>query len=53
MRQALLKRGLLRKLYLDNGPTFRFHHLKDITVSPFYVPQGRGKVERSFHTVRS
>ncbi|CAO0821236.1 hypothetical protein DFAR_2210044 [Desulfarculales bacterium] len=33
MRQALLKRGLPRKSYLDDGPAFRFHHLKEITVS--------------------
>ncbi|CAO0824251.1 hypothetical protein DFAR_540003 [Desulfarculales bacterium] len=33
LRQALLKRGLPRKLYLDNGPAFRFHHLEEITAS--------------------
>ncbi|CAO0822020.1 hypothetical protein DFAR_2770041 [Desulfarculales bacterium] len=27
MRQALLKRGLPRKIYLENGPAFRSHHL--------------------------
>ncbi|CAO0822920.1 transposase [Desulfarculales bacterium] len=29
LRQALLKRGLPRKLYFDNGPAFRFHHLEE------------------------
>ncbi|CAO0821884.1 hypothetical protein DFAR_2710014 [Desulfarculales bacterium] len=29
MRQALLKRGLPLKLYLDNGPAFRSHHLEE------------------------
>ncbi|CAO0823510.1 transposase [Desulfarculales bacterium] len=61
MRQALLKRGLPRKFYLDNGPAFRSHHLEKITASlgtalvhsPPDVPQGRGKVERFFRTVRS
>ncbi|CAO0824576.1 transposase [Desulfarculales bacterium] len=61
LRQALLKRGLLRKLYLDNGPIFRFHNLEEITASldialvhsPPYVHQGRGKIERLFRTVRS
>ncbi|CAO0819660.1 hypothetical protein DFAR_2810038 [Desulfarculales bacterium] len=46
MRQALLKRGLPRKLYLDNGPALRSHHLEEITASlgigpvhsPPYVP---------------
>ncbi|CAO0819987.1 hypothetical protein DFAR_1260040 [Desulfarculales bacterium] len=31
LRQALLKRGLPRKLYLDNGPAFRSNHLNEIT----------------------
>ncbi|CAO0824858.1 transposase [Desulfarculales bacterium] len=61
MRQTLLKRGLLRKLYLDNGSAFRFHHLEEIIASlgialvhsSLYVPQGRGKIERFFRTVRS
>ncbi|CAO0823663.1 transposase [Desulfarculales bacterium] len=59
--QALLRRGLPRKLYLDNGPAFRFHHLEEITASlgialvfsPPYVPQGKGKIEGLFRTVRS
>jgi len=60
-RQALLTRGLCRKLYVDNGAAFRSRHLEFITASlgmalihsrP-YVPQGRGKVERFFRTVRS
>lgn len=60
-RQALLTRGVCRKLYVDNGSAFRSRHLEFITASlgmalihsrP-YVPQGRGKVERFFRTVRS
>lgn len=58
---ALLKRGLPRKLYVDNGPAFRSKHLEYITASlnitliharP-YKPQGKGKIERWFKTVRS
>lgn len=61
LRQALLTRGLPRKLYVDNGPAFRSLHLHQITASlgialiharP-YQPQGKGKVERLFRTVRS
>jgi hypothetical protein len=60
LRQALLKRGLPRKLYVDNGPAFRSKHLQEITASlgialvhsQPYKPEGRGKVERWFKTVR-
>lgn len=61
LRQALLTRGLPRKLYVDNGPAFRSFHLHQITASlgialiharP-YQPQGKGKIERFFRTVRS
>jgi transposase InsO family protein len=61
LRQALLTRGLPRKLYVDNGPAFRSFHLHQITASlgialihsKPYQPQGRGKIERFFRTVRS
>lgn len=61
LRQALLTRGLPRKLYVDNGPAFRSFHLHQITASlgialihsKPYQPQGRGKVERFFRTVRA
>lgn len=58
---ALAKRGLPRKLYVDNGPAFRSKKLAYITAalnitlihaSP-YTPQGKGKIERWFKTVRS
>jgi putative transposase len=60
LRQALAKRGLPRKLYVDNGPAFRSHHLENITASlgialihsKPYQPEGRGKIERYFRTVR-
>jgi transposase InsO family protein len=61
LRQALLSRGLCRKLYVDNGSAFRSMHLQQICASlgialvhsKPYVPQGRGKIERFFRTVRS
>jgi putative transposase len=61
LKCALLKRGLPRKLYVDNGPAFRSSLLEEICASlgialvhsrP-YKPQGRGKVERWFRTVRT
>ena len=59
--QALLKRGLPRKLYLDNGPAFRSKHLEYVTASlgialihsSPYKPQGKGKIERFNRTVRT
>jgi len=60
LEQALLTRGLPRKIYTDNGSTFRSHHLEHVTASlgialiharP-YKPQGKGKIERFFRTVR-
>jgi transposase InsO family protein len=60
-RQALLTRGLPRKLYVDNGAAFRSRHLERVCASlgialvhtPPYTPQGRGKIERFFRTVRA
>lgn len=61
LEEALSKRGLPRKLYVDNGPAFRSHHLEYITASlnislihaKPYQPQGKGKIERWFKTVRT
>ena len=61
LEEAFLRRGLPRKLYVDNGPAFRSKHLEYITASlnialiharP-YKPQGKGKIERWFKTIRS
>ena len=59
--QALLKRGIPRKIYVDNGPAFRSKHLEYVTASLGIAfihssprkPQGRGKIERFFRTVRT
>jgi transposase InsO family protein len=58
---AIATRGLPRKLYLDNAGAFRSRHLEYIAASLAislihskpYTPQGRGKIERWFKTVRS
>lgn len=58
---ALAKRGLPRKLFVDNGAAFRSNKLQYVTASlnitlihsrP-YQPEGKGKIERWFKTVRS
>jgi putative transposase len=57
---AFEKRGLPRRLYVDNGSAFRSNALKyacarlgvALLHSRPYVPQGRGKIERFFGTVR-
>jgi len=61
LESALAKRGLPRKLYVDNGPAFRSRHLEYITASlnialihaKPYKPQGKGKIERWFKTIRT
>ena len=58
--KALLKRGLPRKLYVDNGAAYRSRHLEHICAqlaialihAKPYRPQGKGKIERFFRTVR-
>ncbi|CAO0822675.1 hypothetical protein DFAR_3220006 [Desulfarculales bacterium] len=50
LRQALLKQGLPRKLYLDNGPAFRSHHLEEINAS---LHRSENRSWRSPRTARS
>lgn len=60
LEQAIRRRGLPQRLYVDNGSAFRSRYLAlvcaklGITLihSRPYVPQGRGKIERFFRTVR-
>lgn len=60
-KQGLLRRGVPRRLYCDNGSTFRTHHLAVICAtlnvalihSRPHRPRGRGKIERFFRHVRS
>ncbi len=61
LKQALLKRGLPARLYVDNGSHFRSRQLSLVCArlgialihSRPYKPQGRGKIERWFKTVRA
>jgi putative transposase len=61
LENAFARRGLPRKLYVDNGPAFRSRKLEYVTASLSvsliharpYLPQGKGKIERWFKTVRS
>jgi transposase InsO family protein len=61
LKQALLRRGIPRRLYVDNGSAFRTHHLQvacatlnvALIHSRPHRPRGRGKIERFFRTVRS
>jgi putative transposase len=60
LKQAVLKRGLPRKLVVDNGAAYRARTLQGICARlgihliycrP-YAPQGKGKLERWHRTVR-
>jgi putative transposase len=59
--RALEKRGLPRRLYTDNGSAFRTHQLRygcaQLGIALLHsqpgVPEGRGKIERLYRTVRS
>jgi len=59
--KALSKRGLPRKLYVDNGAAYRSHRLEFTCASLAialiharpYMPQGKGKIERWFRLIRS
>ena len=59
--QALLNRGLPRKLYVDNGAAYKSKQLQFTAASlgialihaKPYMPQGKGKIERFFRTVRT
>lgn len=61
IKQALLKRGVPKRLYVDNAKVFKSRALLlacghlgiHLIHSKPYQPQGRGKIERWFRTVRS
>jgi len=60
LRQAIASRGIPIRLYVDNGHVYRSQQLARIAASlgilivhtPPYQPEGRGKIERFFRTVR-
>ena len=61
LKQALQRRGLPERLYVDNGANYRSRHLAlvcakwGITLihARPYRPQGKAKIERWFKTVRA
>ncbi|MCG5500483.1 IS481 family transposase [Ectothiorhodospira lacustris] len=61
LRQALSRRGVPERLYVDNGANYRSHHLALVCAklgialihARPYRPQGKGKIERFFRTVRA
>ena len=60
-KQALLRRGLGQRLFVDNGANYRSQHLALVCAklgialihARPYRPQGKGKIERWFKTVRA
>jgi putative transposase len=60
LRQAVMRRGIPLRLYVDNGAAFRSHHLALVCArlgttlihARPYQPAGKGKQERFFRTVR-
>jgi len=60
LKAAISKHGLPQRLYVDNGSCFRSVQLEQtlallsvaLSHSRPYTPQGRGKIERWFRTVR-
>ena len=60
LSMAIRRFGIPNRFYTDNGSAFRSRHLAHVAAklgihmphTPPYRPQGRGKVERFFKTVR-
>ena len=60
LEQAIRRRGLCKRLYVDNGAVYRSHHLSLVCAklgvtlihARPYLPQGKGKIERFFRAVR-
>jgi transposase InsO family protein len=60
LRQAIAARGIPTRLYMDNAKIYRSPQLSRIAASigiliihtPPYQPEGRGKIERFFRSVR-
>ena len=59
--QAIMRRGIPLRLFVDNGANYRSHHLALVAAklgialihARAYQPQAKGKQERWFRTVRS
>lgn len=61
LKQAVLRRGFCERLYVDNGAPYRSQHLALVCAklgialihARPHQPQGKGKIERWFKTVRA
>lgn len=61
LMQAILRRGIPKRLFVDNGSAYRSHHLQlvmaKLGVTLIHArarhPQAKGKIERWFRTVRT
>lgn len=61
LKEALLKRGIPKKILIDNGPAYRSESLQNVCArlkirliySRPYEPESKGKIERWHKTVRS
>ncbi len=61
LKEALLKRGIPKKILIDNGPAYRAESLQNVCArlkirlvySRPYEPESKGKIERWHKTVRS
>ena len=61
LKQAILKRGFPERFYVDNGANYRSHHLALVCAklgialihARPYRPQGKGKIERFFRSLRA
>jgi len=59
-KQAVLRRGLPKRLFVDNGAAYRSHHLSLVCAklgvtlihARAYQPESKGKIERWHRTVR-
>ena len=60
LKKALIRRGIPKRLYVDNGAAYRSRQLELVCAklgialihARPYQPQGKGKIERFFRTVR-
>jgi len=61
LKQAILRRGYCERLYVDNGANYRSRHLAIVCAklgvalihARPYRPQGKGKIERFFRSLRA
>ena len=60
LKKAVEKYGIPKKLYLDNGASYKNNELEKICArlgikkihTHAYVPEAKGKVERCFKTIK-